>query len=112
MVEAQDNSQKACSTPDCTKPATMQCPTCIKLSLEPTFFCDQECFTAFWKFHKLCHVKKTESESLSSKFYTGPLRPYSYSFKGMREVPDHIKKPDYAKTPKPQNPRHPLPKFI
>jgi len=52
----------ACATPDCIKPATMMCPTCIKLGLEPTYFCDQECFTKFWKFHKLCHVKKTEAE--------------------------------------------------
>jgi len=35
----------ACATPDCIKPATMMCPTCIKLGLEPTYFCDQECFT-------------------------------------------------------------------
>lgn len=91
---------KPCTTPDCVKPAGMQCPTCIKLGLEPTYFCDQECFTKFWKFHKLAHVKKTSDDG-SSKFYTGPLRPYSYSFRGHRAVPDETKKPDYAKTGKP-----------
>ena len=29
------------------------------------------------------------------------MRPFPFSFKGMRQVPDHIKKPDYAKTGKP-----------
>jgi len=28
--------------------------------------------------------------------YSGPLRPFPYSFKGQRKVPDHIIKPDYA----------------
>lgn len=49
--------QRACATPDCTKAASMQCPTCLKMGLEATYFCGQECFTAFWKFHKLCHKK-------------------------------------------------------
>ena len=29
------------------------------------------------------------------------MRPFPYTFKGMREVPEHIKKPDYAKSGKP-----------
>ena len=33
----QDSTVRACATPDCTKQATMQCPTCIKLDLEPTY---------------------------------------------------------------------------
>lgn len=31
---------KACATPDCIKAGTMQCPTCIKLALPATYFCD------------------------------------------------------------------------
>jgi methionyl aminopeptidase len=77
----------------------MQCPTCLKLDLEPTFFCDQECFTSFWKFHKLFHKKKEEVKDDGR--YSGPLRPFPYSFKGRREVPSHIKKPDYAKSGQP-----------
>lgn len=53
----QEIGARACATPDCSKQATMQCPTCIKLELEATYFCDQDCFTKFWKFHKLCHTK-------------------------------------------------------
>jgi len=30
--------------------------------------------------------------------FTGPLRPFPYTFRGLRDVPDHIKKPDYATT--------------
>ena len=29
------------------------------------------------------------------------MRPFPYSFKGHRKVPDSIKKPDYARTGKP-----------
>lgn len=44
---------------------------------------------------------KKPEEKKESGIYTGPLRPYPYSFKGHRAVPDHIKKPNYAKTGKP-----------
>jgi len=94
-------SEKPCATPDCSKIATMQCPTCIKLSLEPTFFCGQECFTGFWKFHKLAHKKPETGAKADSGIYTGPLRPHKYGFTGRRSIPDHIKKPDYAKTGQP-----------
>ena len=93
-IEAPEH--KPCATPNCSKPATMQCPTCIKMQLEPTYFCSQECFAGFWKFHKMSHKKPEEKKD--SGIYTGPLRPFPYSFKGHREVPDHIKKPDYAKS--------------
>jgi hypothetical protein len=46
--------------------------------------------------HKLTHKKRDEKIETGFKF-TGPLRPYPYSFAGRRKVPDHIKKPDYAK---------------
>ena len=92
-------SERPCATPDCANKATMQCPTCIKLSLEPTYFCGQECFAGFWKFHKLSHKKKEENKD--SGFYTGPMRPYPYSFKGKRAVPAEIHKPDYATTGQP-----------
>lgn len=29
--EEESKPQQACATPDCTKAATMQCPTCIKM---------------------------------------------------------------------------------
>ena len=59
----EEPSQKACATPDCTNAATMQCPTCIKLSLPATYFCGQECFAGFWKFHKMAHKKPSVEPS-------------------------------------------------
>jgi len=50
-----------------------------------------------WSLHKLCHKKRDQAIQDGFK-YTGPLRPFPYSFVGKREVPDHIKKPDYVKT--------------
>jgi methionyl aminopeptidase len=52
----------------------------------------------------MTHTKPEEKKEDS--FYTGPLRPFPYSFKGHRKVPDHIKKPDYAKTGKPSASRN------
>lgn len=94
-------AERACATPTCAKAATMQCPTCIKLGLEPTYFCGQECFASFWKFHKLAHQKPTKSSQEKSSIYTGPLRPFPYTIKGKRNVPKNIKKPDYATTGQP-----------
>ena len=61
VTQQSEEAVRACAVPDCTKPALMQCPTCLKLELEATYFCDQDCFKAFWKFHKLCHQKKENS---------------------------------------------------
>ena len=88
---------QVCMNPECRKPAAMQCPTCIKLGLEPSFFCSQACFKELWVMHKLSHKKRDETIEKGFPF-TGPLRPFPYSFTGKREVPDHIKKPDYAKS--------------
>ena len=83
-----------CSHPGCDKPSTMLCPTCIKMKLPKTHFCSDECFHAMWKLHRHVHVKK-----ITQGFnFSGPLRPFPYSFEGHREVPDSIVKPDYALT--------------
>lgn len=89
-----------CDNPECRKPATLQCPTCIKIGIDPSYFCSQECFKGFWNFHKLLHKKKEAPKDDGYK-YSGPLRPYAYSFHGHRKVPDHIKRPDYAKSGQP-----------
>mmetsp|Transcript_18092 Transcript_18092/g.30889 ORF Transcript_18092/g.30889 Transcript_18092/m.30889 type:complete len:96 (-) Transcript_18092:876-1163(-) len=86
-----------CMHPECSKPATLQCPTCLKLQLEPSYFCSQDCFKNLWGLHKLAH-KKRDSVINDGFNYTGPLRPFPYSFAGKRPVPDSIRKPDYAKT--------------
>lgn len=32
---------RICDSPGCGKPAKLQCPTCIKLCLASSYFCDQ-----------------------------------------------------------------------
>jgi len=87
-----------CSSLGCGKPATLLCPKCNQLELEPTYFCDQECFTKSWKdhirVHKIAEAKKAFRPPGFA--YTGPLRPHYVT--PMRDVPDHIEKPEYALT--------------
>ena len=47
--------------------------------------------------HKLSHKKREEKIETGFR-YRGPMRPFPYSFSKHREVPSHIKKPDYATT--------------
>ncbi|KAI9010482.1 hypothetical protein CLU79DRAFT_773238 [Phycomyces nitens] len=42
-------------------PAKLQCPTCLKLKIEGSFFCSQECFKKNWATHKAIHKQKLES---------------------------------------------------
>lgn len=44
-----------CETPNCGKPASLQCPTCIKIGIKGSVFCNQECFKGNWKTHKIIH---------------------------------------------------------
>lgn len=46
--------------------------------------------------------KKKETVKSDGYKYSGPLRPFPYGFNGHRNVPEHIKKPDYAKTGQPK----------
>ena len=76
-----ESAGNICLTPGCDKPASLQCPTCIKLDIEGSFFCSQvhgcpwesqlhnnlylfiyeselqECFKGFWKEHRSIHKK-------------------------------------------------------
>jgi methionyl aminopeptidase len=93
-----------CQTPNCGKPASLQCPTCIKLGIkDESHFCDQNCFTSFWSEHKKIHALKS-GKSTTTVYnpwpgfnYTGPLRAYPKSKE--RKVPPHIMRPDYADHP-------------
>ncbi|KAG5507303.1 hypothetical protein GH5_07395 [Leishmania sp. Ghana 2012 LV757] len=83
--------------------AGLQCPTCKKLGLPPSFFCTQDCFKAHWGAHKLKH---TETKNLPATIptmtevderlfnFTGPLRPGKITPR--RAVPKEIARPDYA----------------
>lgn len=47
--------------------------------------------------HKLSHKKRDEKIESGFRF-RGPMRPFPYTFTKYREIPEHIKKPDYYKT--------------
>lgn len=49
-------SNHKCNTTDCDKQSTLQCPTCLKMGIQGSFFCSQECFKGFWKSHKIIHL--------------------------------------------------------
>lgn len=99
-----------CATEGCGKPASMACPTCVKLGLPPSRFCSQDCFKSSWILHKELHksVKlarddrvKIDPSQMPTEFvgfqFTGPLRPFQKT--GKKIVPNSIKTPDYATHP-------------
>ncbi|XP_013139063.1 PREDICTED: methionine aminopeptidase 1 isoform X1 [Papilio polytes] len=95
-----------CESPGCKSIAQLQCPTCIKLGIQGSFFCNQDCFKKSWKSHKIIHsLAKGESTDGSNVEYnpwpsynfTGKLRPFPAGPK--RTVPPHIGRPDYADHP-------------
>lgn len=100
---------RVCETTSCNNEAKLQCPTCIKLGIQGSFFCNQECFKSFWSEHKKVHKKaKAESQQERSVLddpnspfagfrFTGSLRPGKVT--PMRIVPDHIPRTDYAVHP-------------
>jgi len=87
-----------CVGKNCDKPATMQCPTCVKQGLPVSPFCTQDCFKNNWATHKKVHNVVVEWLDVNSEFdsykFSGDLRPGKLSKK--RFIPSHIKKPDYA----------------
>uniref|UniRef100_UPI00359015D8 methionine aminopeptidase 1 isoform X1 n=1 Tax=Myxine glutinosa TaxID=7769 RepID=UPI00359015D8 len=105
---------QVCETEGCSNASKLQCPTCIKLGVQSSFFCSQECFKGSWDVHKQVHKKakeiKARKEEAKSVFnavvsdpffnyhYTGLVRPW-YPLSPKREVPCHIIRPDYATHP-------------
>lgn len=83
--------------------AGLQCPTCKKLNLSPSFFCSQDCFKEHWAEHKLKHAEPrnlvaniptmTAAEAKGFDF-PGSLRPGKITAR--RAVPERIPRPDYA----------------
>ncbi|CAG8491394.1 9640_t:CDS:10 [Acaulospora morrowiae] len=88
---------QSCQGQGCSKPAKLQCPTCLKSQVN-SYFCSQECFTKNWPTHKLLH--KSAIKTYTPAFpYTGTLRAV-YPLSPRRKVPAHIARPDYADDPK------------
>ncbi|CAI5745950.1 unnamed protein product [Peronospora destructor] len=100
---------ETCVTPTCVKKGSLVCPTCKKLGIPPVMssFCSQQCFKGYWSSHKALHKiftqalaeeqARAENTTPFDGFqFTGTLRPGIVS--DMSEVPEHIQRPDYAKT--------------
>ncbi|XP_059468314.1 methionine aminopeptidase 1 [Neocloeon triangulifer] len=97
---------RVCESPGCNAASNLQCPTCVKLGIQGSYFCTQDCFKSSWKTHKLLHkLVQGKDETLtnnSSSVYdpwpyfkfTGKLRPFPQS--STRTVPLQIPRPDYA----------------
>ncbi len=112
---ASTNSRRECKTEGCSKDAGLQCPTCLKLGIQGSYFCSQKCFKGSWAWHKLLHKKAKEDKNQNGSKnsveedinidpwpgyrYTGQLRPH-YPLTPMRPVPRHIQRPDYSDHPK------------
>lgn len=82
----------------------LQCPQCVKLGLDQSIFCNQDCFKKNWSKHKKKHDNTNTDININTNpwpnfnnEYTGSLRPY-YPLSPMRFVPEHISLPDYART--------------
>lgn len=106
-------SEHLCLSEGCGKAAKLQCPTCLKLGIEGSFFCDQVCFKSNWTVHKAVHKKPQTaccgggdhaSHENGGQYvpwphhrFTGKLRPFPVTPK--REVPKNIMRPDYAEHP-------------
>nr|CAD7429410.1 unnamed protein product [Timema monikensis] len=98
-------TDRVCETPGCNSLAKLQCPTCIKLGIQGSYFCSQDCFKGNWKSHKVLH-KIAKGESADGKDdresydpwpnyrYTGKLRAYPQAPR--RTVSPNILRPDYA----------------
>jgi len=92
----------------CGESATLQCPTCKKLGLPASHFCNQACFKTNWGTHKLKHKQKAVIDTITNGSaalypgysYTGPLRPYPRASR-RTDLPSHIGRPDYWKDGKP-----------
>ncbi|KAI1469804.1 methionine aminopeptidase [Daldinia caldariorum] len=101
-----DLVKKTCLSPGCENEAeSLQCPTCLKLGIENSYFCSQDCFKSAWAEHKKTHKAFLNGSQnatgtynpFTSFYFTGPLRPV-YPLSPRRQVPKTIRHPDYAKT--------------
>ncbi|WWD16088.1 methionine aminopeptidase, type I [Kwoniella shandongensis] len=75
----------------------LECPNCKKLSINGSFFCDQDCFKKN-SAQAEADKESTLPSNMRSYHFTGPLRPV-YPLSAKREVPAHIQRPDYADHP-------------
>lgn len=108
VAPAAPESTHLCASPGCGKPASLACPTCLKLGMTPpSRFCGQECFKANWGLHKGVHKEAREAAKADPRNMPPEFRAYRFSGKlrpcqvtERLTVPPEIQKPDYASHPK------------
>ncbi|KAH7359691.1 putative methionine aminopeptidase, type I [Pyrenochaeta sp. MPI-SDFR-AT-0127] len=119
-----ESNKPKCLGANCDQDAgTLQCPSCVKIGLQNSFFCSQDCFKRNWvaqhrNLHKSAQgfaqngiIEKfltpkvasqpdpnTEASNPFPNFsFTGPIRPV-YPLSSRRAVPKSITHPDWAET--------------
>ncbi|KAI1075902.1 methionine aminopeptidase 1 [Whalleya microplaca] len=90
-----------CLGVDCRNDAgALQCPTCLKMGVNDSYFCSQDCFKKNWNQHKTLH-RAAQVTGFYNPFptysFTGSVRPV-YPLSAKRTVPSSIGHPDYAET--------------
>uniref|UniRef100_A0A673IQE9 Methionine aminopeptidase n=1 Tax=Sinocyclocheilus rhinocerous TaxID=307959 RepID=A0A673IQE9_9TELE len=87
---------RECETEGCHSEAKLQCPTCIKLGIQGSYFCSQECFKGSWATHKLLHKKAKEDKikdegknCVEKEINTDPWLGYRYTGKLRPHYPLH-----------------------
>ncbi|EPQ58149.1 methionine aminopeptidase [Gloeophyllum trabeum ATCC 11539] len=91
-----------CQSTNCLNgkpPSTLACPTCTKLGIKGSMFCNQECFKANCSWSSAYHMTAADGtyNPFPSFRFTGELRPV-YPLSPKRQVPAHIPRPEYAET--------------
>lgn len=61
-----------CVTDDCKKPSTLQCPVCLKMGIQGSYFCSQDCFKGSWKEHKVIHLLASRCTCMGMNLGFGP----------------------------------------
>ncbi|KAJ9130824.1 Methionine aminopeptidase [Pleurostoma richardsiae] len=97
---------RGCSGTGCHNVArSLQCPTCLELNIEGSYFCSQECFKTSWANHKTVH--KAQPSGYYNPFpnfrFTGSVRPV-YPLSPQRPVPKSIPAPEWWKDGIPKYP--------
>lgn len=98
-----------CANTTCSNEAKLRCPTCVQLGNiqeRLSYFCSRECFRKAWGTHKKLHAQEEASERLDRENRRSNIAFESYEYTGdlrvgnvktpLREVPNHIAKPEYA----------------
>ncbi|CAL4173036.1 unnamed protein product, partial [Meganyctiphanes norvegica] len=100
-MSATGDAAHVCETLGCNSEAKLQCPTCIKLAIQGSFFCSQECFKGSWDTHKILHKKSRSSTAGNTEYnpwpyYTFTGSPSTPSTTMSEEAPKLAEHPPYA----------------